>query len=554
MPPFTPAMAKRHKKNMSATQVRQWCAVAQSAYDKCMKEGGKGPTCEASAIRQANGVTGTPKLATKQAEPVLQLIAARLNTQAVRYEMLDGRQFLVAPVVPIIAGVLNSYYVPEDEIAVFADAWNDIPLCLGHPQNDYGDYISGRSPTQLEQSPGRFFGARMDGPRLLGEVWLDVAKCTQMGGMALATLERIQAGEHLECSTAFFSETVAQSGTFNGRSYQGIHRHLRPDHLALLPEDIGACSLADGCGVRAHCAGACDCAAPGDAMHETSTDQGRLRSALRTVLAFAGLTPTDPAEEPAPLTTNLTHADIAEALCCALMEQSGNEMPMYYGGTMLVDVLDDYVIYKDQGELYRQAYTIDDQGIVQLTGDPEDVQRNTAYLPTGGGMADNAGGMTASQAQGGTMPTKAEMVQALIVHTQTSWTEQDKETLEAMADATLTALLAEAEKRMPQAVTPPQDAPLTITALKALLDERDQALETRLTALTQQQSEQAERQHYTAALTANGWTPEECASMPLTTLKKVAQTVAPVSYAGMGYPTFATEESNDLPDDDPKGY
>jgi hypothetical protein len=40
-----------------------------------------------------------------------------------------------------------------------------------------------------------------------------------------------------------------QVGTLNGMEYGRIARNLMPDHLAILPDKIGACSIADGAGL-----------------------------------------------------------------------------------------------------------------------------------------------------------------------------------------------------------------------------------------------------------------------------------------------------------------
>ena len=76
MPPFDAAMAKRHKKGLSAKQVRQWVAVASSTSSACVDRGGSADTCEARAIRAANGVTGTP---TAQSPQPFQEIVAHIS-------------------------------------------------------------------------------------------------------------------------------------------------------------------------------------------------------------------------------------------------------------------------------------------------------------------------------------------------------------------------------------------------------------------------------------------------------------------------------------------
>ncbi|MDD5720551.1 MAG: DUF2213 domain-containing protein [Candidatus Krumholzibacteria bacterium] len=167
-------------------------------------------------------------------------------------ETHEGREWLVAPVVALVEGVvagsIGPVLVPADELAVFVEAWNGIPLTVNHPSVN-GEPVSANSPAVLEkQSIGRLFNMQFNERRIQGELWLDMAKCKAMGGEALQILNRVQAGEALEVSTGYFCETEAQKGTFEGKEYWGVTRNIRPDHLALLPNDIGACSWADGCG------------------------------------------------------------------------------------------------------------------------------------------------------------------------------------------------------------------------------------------------------------------------------------------------------------------
>lgn len=167
----------------------------------------------------------------------------------VRHETLGGRDYLVAPVVAIRAGVLNNELAPVEEIARFVEAWNGIPVPLGHPARN-GLPISANSP-ELEASSvvGRFWRAEMVDDRLRGEIWIDVEKAKAMGGDAVVAMERIETGVGIEVSTAYHRELEPTPGVINGQRYQGIQRNMRPDHLALLLHQIGACSWKDGCGV-----------------------------------------------------------------------------------------------------------------------------------------------------------------------------------------------------------------------------------------------------------------------------------------------------------------
>src|SRR6202008_4855408 len=70
-----------------------------------------------------------------------------------------------------------------------------------------------------------------------------------------------------DVSTGFFADTEAARGSFHGVPYTEIHHNIRPDHLAVLPEAVGACNWRDGCGtprishrltVACPCGGTCD--------------------------------------------------------------------------------------------------------------------------------------------------------------------------------------------------------------------------------------------------------------------------------------------------------
>lgn len=172
-----------------------------------------------------------------------------LQANRLQRTTLDGREYAVAPVVALVAGVVNGELITAEELGAFVAAWDGRPVPVQHPQDAEGNYVSANSPEVIETSViGQVFKMAMAGDRLVGEVWLDVAKCQKLGGDALATLQRLEAGQIVEVSTAYFCDIEEVTGTFNGAAYTGIQRNLRPDHVALLPDQVGACSVANGCG------------------------------------------------------------------------------------------------------------------------------------------------------------------------------------------------------------------------------------------------------------------------------------------------------------------
>ncbi|TXH11116.1 MAG: hypothetical protein E6R03_14675, partial [Hyphomicrobiaceae bacterium] len=116
-------------------------------------------------------------------------VAANFTTNALTRQQHNGREYAIAPAVLAKAGVLNNMLLPATELAAFAEAWNGRPVPLRHPTDGAGNFISANSPAVLaRQGVGQVFNARMDGDRLLGDLWLDVAQIHQLGGQALAAL------------------------------------------------------------------------------------------------------------------------------------------------------------------------------------------------------------------------------------------------------------------------------------------------------------------------------------------------------------------------------
>lgn len=181
---------------------------------------------------------------------VIELITLRssIATNTLREERIGRRAYLVAPVVAVVAGVLNGALLPVEEVDKLPDAWNGRPLVNDHPHNEDG-YMSANAPGVLEGAwLGQVFGAYVEDDRLKGEAWFDLEMAESVPGGS-AILNRLRRGEIVETSTAYWCRIEPTEGEFNGKPYSGIQRDIVPDHLAILPNAVGACSIKDGCGV-----------------------------------------------------------------------------------------------------------------------------------------------------------------------------------------------------------------------------------------------------------------------------------------------------------------
>lgn len=157
-------------------------------------------------------------------------------------------KYLIAPGVMARAGVMNGALLPAEEIAPSVPKWEQIPLVLRHPRKD-GNFASVNTPGADAVKIGFVANVSFDdGLRLRADYHFDAESLRLLpeGPKLIAALE---AGQMLEQSTAYTHDFAVNEGIHNGRRYKRIQRNITPDHVAILPDDIGACSIVDGCGV-----------------------------------------------------------------------------------------------------------------------------------------------------------------------------------------------------------------------------------------------------------------------------------------------------------------
>ena len=167
-----------------------------------------------------------------------------------RTKMLEGRTHLVMSVVMMVEGVHNGSHGKllhlSKDLGKFPGSWDGIPVMVGHPQKD-GQNISANSPDVIQRSVGRVYNTQMVDGKLRAEVWIDELK---IQSLSPDTLTQIRQGVPLEVSVGVFTDEQIETGDWKGEAYVAVAKNHRPDHLALLPGEKGACSWDDGCGIR----------------------------------------------------------------------------------------------------------------------------------------------------------------------------------------------------------------------------------------------------------------------------------------------------------------
>jgi hypothetical protein len=319
---------------------------------------------------------------------------------ATRHEILEGRNYIVAPMIMLTEGVHagsnGPLYYPRNELEKTPAVWNHKPIVVYHPTLN-GQAISACEPAVISRRKvgiilnTEFEAGKKGQPgRLKAEAWLEINRLKEVDDRILNNIEK---GEMTEISTGLFTDNEQVDGqvTINGKKekYEAIARNYRADHLAILPDEKGACSIADGAGLL---------------RNSAETDPGAMatvRANLSDLLKNAK--PTLP-----------TGLDVPE------------------DAPTVRDVYPTFCVYGYGDKLYKQGFkTVDDQ--VSLIGGPEEVE--TTYTTRNSSVTNN------QTSKGVDMPfNKKQFINGLISNVALAWTEKDRDFLLGLEDVQLVKL------------------------------------------------------------------------------------------------------------------
>ncbi|MBU0847692.1 DUF2213 domain-containing protein, partial [Patescibacteria group bacterium] len=351
-----------------------------------------------------------------------------LANAAIRQERLHDRDYTVAPLAMLTEGVHRGSGGPllyqEVECKRAVPAWNMKPIVVYHPQIN-GQGVSACDPDILErQQIGMLMNTRWDG-KLRAEAWIDQKRARAVDSRVLDALE---ANKMMEVSTGLFTDNVGEPGEWNGEAYDAIATNHQPDHLALLPDKVGACSIADGAGLLM--------------LNETAKAEG---------LDLTGLFARQLDIVRRMVGNAMSHSNIHSALHKALVEKLGQGIGKDPPSVWIVDVYDSFFVYEheDEKRLFKLGFSSSDTG-VEITGEPEEVLRVTEYRTVGGAFVGNSvdkEGETPSVAnERRNKMEKDKLIEALIANARTKWSEEDREALTALEAAVLEKILPTEEE------------------------------------------------------------------------------------------------------------
>jgi len=323
-------------------------------------------------------------------------------TGKLRRGILFSREHIIVPLSLVVPGVLNGsqgkLFYPLEELQKDPAVWNGMPLMAYHPKQD-GQFVSARSPEVLNsQCLGTVLNAEVNG-KLSAEGWFDVDNTRRIDPRILLALE---SGDPIELSTGLFTknEPAEEGAEHNGEAFDFIARDHKPDHVAVLFDKVGACSLDDGCGVGVN-------ESKDKKSKKNKKDNSQGEEATENEHLSGG--------------EQLSHQDIRTELQNQLQSRFTQEDPSVW----VEEVFDDFIIFSQAGELFSLGYSRFEDSVQLDSSDPIKVKRETSFVAVNQkeGEADMA--LNATQ--------KKELVDDLITNCE-CWEEDDRKTLNGLND------------------------------------------------------------------------------------------------------------------------
>lgn len=408
--PWSVEDVESHKKGLSDKGKRQWVRIANSVLKREMKKGKSEKEAAASAIKQANGVVNNNVAPDK---------CASYTTKQVDYDVQftvhQGKPYMILPVVMMVEGVHHGSRGPLlhsiADLGKYPESWNGIPVVIYHPTGEDGQAVSANDPEIVDTvKVGTVYHTKVEDKKLKAEVWLDEDKLNDVSPETLAMIDN---GQEIEVSLGMFTEDDEVEGEWNGEKYTAIaHNHV-PDHLALLPGQVGACSCADGCGLGAN---------------DRSTANLLLKVRNEGYMAQ-------------PM--GLNFADGFKQILNKIQELL-NGYNSDHGYYYLEDANEMFFVYtieeKGKNGMYRQEYRYE-SGKIELIDDPVEVHRKVDYVVNVEQKKEE------NMAKECTPCIKAK-VDALIANNDGKYTEDDREQLQTLTETLLDKIAKPIEKEV----------------------------------------------------------------------------------------------------------
>lgn len=349
----------------------------------------------------------------------------------IREAQLEGVTHYVVPVVMMVEGVHNGSRGPllytSANLAQNVASWNGVPIVVNHPEDEDGSYISANNPDVMNSElVGRVYNVSFTDGKLRGEAWINKER---IGVKSDKTLEIIQNQWALDVSVGVFSDELQESGQWNGEDYRAVATNFRPDHLALLPDSVGACSWDDGCGIR---------------NNENSN------------IKKGGIMPKEQSGSKDKYLANSTAVVIDIANADNYMDTVNklyevvNSMDSEMNYNYLEAVYENSFIYRRvvrntrggaNSRYFQQSYSLDNSGAIALNGDPTEVRKDVAYAA----VTNNSSSLKRTKFNTNSKQkqmSKCTKIASIISNKANQFTEDDREFLNGLEEEQLDKFVA----------------------------------------------------------------------------------------------------------------
>ncbi len=333
-----------------------------------------------------------------------------------RFDKMKGRQYLVASMIMLVEGVHEGsngpLFYPAKELKKSKSFWNAKPVVVYHPQEN-GKLVSACDPDILtNHGVGMIMNTTCIGGKLKAEAWIDVERANAVDDRIMTAIDN---NEMMELSTGLVAECDGVEGDWNGEEYTGTLSNFHPDHLALLPDLQGACSIEDGAGFlrlnKAKDSFVLDISTMADKERKYVLSNkngiiGRIGRRLSNIMS-----------------NEISFDDTRQRLQSLVREKFPDEDFIW-----IEDVFDNFFVYEKGGNLYKQEYE-DVDNDVSFVGLPVMVVKDITYVIKN--VKNNIKTRKEKKMD------KKKVVNSLIANETTLWEDDDREDLMAMELAVL---------------------------------------------------------------------------------------------------------------------
>ena len=282
----------------------------------------------------------------------LSSIRQLLTNVKVNRQVIGNTEYLVFPTVASKSGVMNNIYYSDELMEVNASQWENVPVIINHTVNKQGEDVGVHDPSAVNRVVvGHTANPQFKDGKLIVDFYINLEQLENSEYSFLRS--HLEDGQSMEVSIGVIACMDFGEGEYEGDYYFASVAMFRADHIAILPHELGACSLKDGCGtMRSNC--------QKDKPCEACQKRQLIEVINRHKLCV----------------NNISFGEIYTQIDSLLQDQRRDYEEYAY----VIEIYPNEVIFQQGIQFYRQPYTVSEsQGLVSFVGGKVEVRRIVTY-------------------------------------------------------------------------------------------------------------------------------------------------------------------------------